>query len=122
MDDSILDKIDPVVLGQRLKLARESANIDTRTADRHISLIFSSITMIEAGKIRIEAHDLFKLAQLYKTQVSLLLNGPLPYRSDEEAIQACIAGEIGEGALATFLGVDRLETRRRVQEYEARNV
>lgn len=122
MEHSVLDRIDPTVLGQRLREAREASSILPAQAGWHVGSSTEWIHLVESGRTRIDPAGLFNLARLYNTQVSLLLNGPLPYKSDEEAIRACIAGEIGEGALATFLGVDRLETRRRVQEYEARNV
>lgn len=119
MSENILDTIDLVLLGERLQNARIAAEVTIEQASRCVNTCTTThIEMIESGNVRITAYDLIKLAQLYRTQIHFLLKGPLPYTTSNQVIEACIDGEISEGMLAHFLGVDRLETRRRVQEYQ----
>lgn len=112
-----LDTIDLKVLGQRLREAREAAGISIEEASKHLETADAHIDVLEAGIVKIEPRELLKLSALYRTQVYLLLNGPLPYRTDDEIIQALINCEMTEGLCAHLLGVDYLECRKRVLAY-----
>lgn len=107
-----LNNIDPNVLGDRLKSAREKAQISTKLAARIISSFPESIVAIESGKSRIRATELIKLARAYDCSVSSLVAKPL----EGDPIALYKNGEITEGQLAEALGVSRLEAREMVVE------
>jgi Zn-dependent peptidase ImmA (M78 family)/DNA-binding XRE family transcriptional regulator len=70
---SILEKINPVQLGQRLQAARNAANISQANAAKSINLSRPTLIAIENGKRRIKLDELNKLVQLYDVPLNTLL-------------------------------------------------
>jgi Zn-dependent peptidase ImmA (M78 family)/transcriptional regulator with XRE-family HTH domain len=74
-----LDQIDPVDVGERLRLARDGAGISQASAAAAINIARTTLVAIEKGERRIRIGELQQLARLYGTSVNALLR--------QEAIQ-----------------------------------
>jgi len=70
---SALDQIPPKEIGERLRLAREAANMTQAAAAGAIGVARTTIVAVEQGERRARMGELQKLAQLYKTSVNALL-------------------------------------------------
>ena len=70
---SALDQMPPKEIGERLRLAREAANITQAAAAAAIGVARTTIVAVEQGERRVRMGELQKLAQLYKTSVNALL-------------------------------------------------
>src|SRR5262245_8399422 len=60
-------------IGERLRLARESANITQADAAEEIKVARTTIVAMEQGQRRIRAIELQRLAKLYRTSVNALM-------------------------------------------------
>lgn len=68
-----LDQMSAKEIGERLRLARESANITQAAAASAIGVARTTIVAVEQGERRVRMGELQKLASLYKTSVNALL-------------------------------------------------
>lgn len=65
--------ISPSELGERLRMARESAGITQFDAAQEISVARTTLVAIEQGQRRVRSDELKGLSKLYKTSVNTLL-------------------------------------------------
>ena len=68
-----LEQISPVEAGERLRVAREGANVTQAAAAHAIGIARTTVVAIEQGERRIRMHELRKFAKLYGTSVNALL-------------------------------------------------
>jgi Zn-dependent peptidase ImmA (M78 family)/DNA-binding XRE family transcriptional regulator len=78
-----LEQLNPVDLGERLRIAREAIDINQTTAAAAIDVARTTIVAIEQGQRRVRMPELQRLAKLYGTSVNALLR--------QEAIQVDLA-------------------------------
>ena len=67
------EEIDPIALGEKLRLAREATSITQAEAAKHIDVARTTLVAIEKGQRKVRFPELKKLADLYKTSVNSLL-------------------------------------------------
>jgi Zn-dependent peptidase ImmA (M78 family)/transcriptional regulator with XRE-family HTH domain len=70
---SALDSTPPSDVGERLRIARENANITQRDAAERINIARTTLVAIEQGQRRMRIDELQELAKLYSTSVNALL-------------------------------------------------
>jgi Zn-dependent peptidase ImmA (M78 family)/DNA-binding XRE family transcriptional regulator len=70
---SALDMMPPHLVGERLRQAREGADVTQAAAADTIGAARTTIIAIEKGKRKVRLGELQKLAQLYRTTVNALL-------------------------------------------------
>ncbi len=68
-----LDQVAPADVGERLRLARESAGITQANAAAAIEIARTTLVAIEQGQRRVRMSELQRLARLYGTTVNALL-------------------------------------------------
>lgn len=68
-----LDEISSVEIGERVRLAREAADIKQAEAAEAIGIARTTLVAVEQGERRVRMGELQKLAKLYKTSVNALL-------------------------------------------------
>lgn len=68
-----LDQIPAADVGERLRIAREAANVTQAAAALAIGVARTTIVAIEQGERRVRMNELQKLAKLYRTSVNALL-------------------------------------------------
>lgn len=73
MSDSPLADFSPAELGERLRIARETANLTQKGAADAISVARTTLVAIEQGQRRVRIDEMQRLAKLYKTSVNALL-------------------------------------------------
>src|ERR1700682_3874777 len=78
-----LDQINPVEVGERLRIARDAAGINQATAAATIKVARTTLVAIEKGERRVRMGELQQLAKMYGTSVNALLR--------QEAIQVDLA-------------------------------
>jgi len=78
-----LEQLNPVELGERLRIAREAVDINQLRAASAIDVARTTIVAIEQGQRRVRMPELQRLAKLYGTSVNALLR--------QEAIQVDLA-------------------------------
>lgn len=67
------DRIGPEVVGDRLRIARESAKITQATAATALEVARTTVVAIEQGQRRVKLDELQRLARLYGTSVNALM-------------------------------------------------
>src|SRR5580765_5781080 len=70
---TLLEQITPAEVGERLRLARDAANMTQAAAAQSISVARTTIVAIEQGQRRVRMNELQKLAKAYRTSVNALL-------------------------------------------------
>ena len=70
---SALDSIHPADVGERLRIARENADVTQKEAAETIDIARTTLVAIEQGQRRIRIDELQQLAKLYGTSVNALL-------------------------------------------------
>jgi transcriptional regulator with XRE-family HTH domain len=70
MDRSVLEEIDPRVLGARLQDARKVAGLTQQAVADHMGMTRTTIVAIEKGERRVTLDELLSLARLFSRQVS----------------------------------------------------
>jgi Zn-dependent peptidase ImmA (M78 family)/transcriptional regulator with XRE-family HTH domain len=70
---SILDSIPSSLLGERVRLARESAGFNQAAAATALDIARTTLVAIEQGKRRARMPELQRLAHLYETSVNAML-------------------------------------------------
>lgn len=75
---SILDSIDPSIIGDRLKSSRLLANITQENAAREIGVARTTLVAIEKGQRRIKDIELVCLSKLYNVSTSSLVKPSQP--------------------------------------------
>lgn len=78
-----LEQLSPVETGERLRVAREGANVTQAAAASVIGVARTTIVAIEQGERRVRIDELQKLAKLFGTSVNALLR--------REAVQVDLA-------------------------------
>jgi Zn-dependent peptidase ImmA (M78 family) len=73
MSDSSLGQTSPAEIGERLRLAREAANITQKQAADAISVARTTLVAIEQGQRRLRIDELQQLAKLYRVSVNAVL-------------------------------------------------
>ena len=68
-----LEQITPAEVGERLRIARDAANMTQAAAAQAIEVARTTIVAIEQGQRRIRMNELQKLAKTYRTSVNALL-------------------------------------------------
>lgn len=111
---SILDDLDPVEIGQRLYQYRTEAGVSLSNAARELDCTDQHIEALESGVERISPLEILTLATRYHKQLYEVINGPLPYTTPEEVIQALRDAEITECMAASALKVSLLDVRKMV--------
>jgi Zn-dependent peptidase ImmA (M78 family)/DNA-binding XRE family transcriptional regulator len=120
-----LDQIAPAHVGERLRIARETAGIKQADAAASIEVARTTLVAIEQGQRRIRIGELQQLAKLYGTSVNALLRQEAIHvdlatrfrrlvGSDDEAAEADAAAQLladlakAEVELENLLGVTRV--------------
>jgi Zn-dependent peptidase ImmA (M78 family)/DNA-binding XRE family transcriptional regulator len=67
---NILESLNPNELGRELQNARKKRGLTQEEAAKIIEVARTTLTAIEKGERRVQAHELFKLARAYGRQVS----------------------------------------------------
>jgi len=70
MDRSVLEQLDPRVLGARLQDARKVSGLTQQAVADHMGMARTTIVAIEKGERRVTVDELLALATLYGRQVS----------------------------------------------------
>lgn len=70
---SFLDTVSANELGERLRIARDNADVTQADAATAIEVARTTLVAIEQGQRRVRLNELQKLAQLYRTSVNALL-------------------------------------------------
>ncbi len=65
--------ISSVKLGQRIRLAREKANLSQDQVAKHLGIHRPAVTLIESGKRKIDSLELLKFSYLVKEDVATFL-------------------------------------------------
>lgn len=73
MTDSPLTRLPLADLGERLRLAREAANLTQKQAADAIAISRTTLVAIEQGQRRVRMDELQQLAKLYSTSVNAVL-------------------------------------------------
>lgn len=117
-----IEKLSDAEIGERLRIARESAKVTQASAAKEIDAARTTITAIEQGQRRARMEELQKLAVLYGTSVNGLLRREaihldmvprfrkLPQSADsaaEEAARLLNALVRAEIELENMLGIER---------------
>jgi Zn-dependent peptidase ImmA (M78 family)/DNA-binding XRE family transcriptional regulator len=70
---TLLEQIAPAEVGERLRIARDAANMTQAAAAQAIEVARTTIVAIEQGQRRVRINELQKLAKAYRTSVNALL-------------------------------------------------
>lgn len=105
-------------IGARLRNARGTRSL-TEVANA-MGASVDDIVHIEYGTQVPTPMQMVKLSNFYNVEISEIMNGPLPYTTKDEWLQAYIEEKITEGALTKGLKTDRINARLMVAEYESR--
>lgn len=70
---TLLEQMSPIEAGERLRVAREGADVTQATAATSIGVARTTIVAIEQGERRVRLDEVQKLAKLYGTSVNALL-------------------------------------------------
>jgi Zn-dependent peptidase ImmA (M78 family)/DNA-binding XRE family transcriptional regulator len=70
---SVLDQLSAAEVGERLRIAREKANLTQEDAARVIDVARTTLTAIEKGQRRARFSEVRKLSEAYSTSVNALL-------------------------------------------------
>ncbi len=93
-----LEEVSPAEVGERLRIARESAGISQANAAASIDVARTTLVAIEQGQRRVRMSELQQLARLYGTSVNALLR--------REAIQVDLAPRFRKLAGSSDTAVD----------------
>ncbi len=119
---SSLEDIPQVELGERLRIARESAKVTQANAAAAIEVARTTIVAIESGQRRVRMSELQKLAQMYGVSVNSILRSEavhvdleprfrlLPdskHSASEDAVRMLATLARAEVELENLLGVQR---------------
>lgn len=70
---TVLEQMSPESVGERLRIAREKANLTQEDAAKAIDVARTTLVAIEQGQRRVRIAELQKLARIYATSVNALL-------------------------------------------------
>jgi Zn-dependent peptidase ImmA (M78 family)/transcriptional regulator with XRE-family HTH domain len=74
MQEHVLDKINPRILGQRLQDTRKARGLTQQDAANELGVARTTITALEKGERRIQPDELINLARLYGREVGDLVS------------------------------------------------
>src|ERR1035437_6817522 len=97
-----LDQINPVEVGERLRIARDAAGINQASAAAAIKVARTTLLAIEKGERRVRMRELQELAKMYGTSVNALLR--------QEAIQVDLAPRFRKLAGSSDAAADNAAT------------
>jgi len=103
MSDSPLADFAPADLGERLRIAREGANLTQKDAADAINVARTTLVAIEQGQRRIRIDEIQRLAKLYKTSVNALLRREAVHVDLVPRFRKLIGSNDGPSAAATEL-------------------
>ena len=98
---------DRVILGERLRVAREYVGLKQEDVARHLSIPRSALSHIEAGQRKVDALELTKMARLYQRSVNWFTGEGPPAESELPEEVAHVAR-----AAASLSSQDRQELAR----------
>ena len=87
-----LEGIPAAEVGERLRVAREAAEITQADAADEINVARTTLIAIEQGQRRIRISELQRLARLYQTSVNALLRQEAVHVGAERAMLAALDG------------------------------
>lgn len=117
-----LEDMSPGIVGERLRIAREAANLTQADAANALEIARTTLVAIEKGQRKVRLSELRKLALLYRTTVNGLLREEavhvelaprfrkLPLSGDDSALAAAhLLGDLAkaEVELENVLGIKR---------------
>src|SRR5947207_13461455 len=73
MTENILEKIDPKILGERLKSARRAFGLTQEAVADKLGFVRTTVVAIEKGERRVTADELLAFAKCYARNVSELV-------------------------------------------------
>jgi Zn-dependent peptidase ImmA (M78 family)/DNA-binding XRE family transcriptional regulator len=73
MSENILEKIDPKILGERLKSARRALGLTQEAVADRLGFVRTTVVAIEKGERRVTADELLAFAKCYARNVSELI-------------------------------------------------
>ncbi len=73
MSENILEKIDPKILGERLKSARRALGLTQEAVADNLGFVRTTVVAIEKGERRVTADELLAFARCYARNVSELV-------------------------------------------------
>jgi Zn-dependent peptidase ImmA (M78 family)/transcriptional regulator with XRE-family HTH domain len=73
MSNTPIGELAPAELGERLRIARETANLTQKEAADAIDVARTTLLAIEQGQRRLRIHEVQRLAKVYKTSVNALM-------------------------------------------------
>lgn len=114
MDQHILHKIDPKLLGERIAEARQTRQLAQQVVADALGLSRSTVIAIEKGKRRPTASELVALARLFGQSIQNFVgqeSSGAEHVSKQSALQAYELGLLTIGQLAERLGTDILGAR-----------
>lgn len=122
---NILDQLSSFEVGERLRVARETARVTQSAAAEHLGVARTTVIAIEKGQRRVRLDELQQFASLYKSSVNGLLREEAAFiemmprfrklagqteREIEDAAQLLNALVRAEVELENLLGVRRVHT------------
>src|ERR1035438_1793039 len=73
MSENVLEKIDPKILGERLKSARRAFGLTQEAVADKLGFVRTTVVAIEKGERRVTADELLAFARCYARNVSELV-------------------------------------------------
>lgn len=93
---NVLERIDPVKLGERLRIARSGAGVTQEDAARELGVARTTVIAIEQGQRRVRPEELRIFAGVYRVNINDLLR--------ETAVHVDLAAKFRKAAGETQLG------------------
>lgn len=116
MTTSILERLDPRSLGQRLQVSRRRARKTQQDAAEWLDVARTTITAIEKGERRLQPRELVRLAELYEVHVHELLRPGEPI----EGVTVLLRASMPKGLdIAPLLEPHIVEFERLCEDYAA---
>lgn len=121
--NELVEKLSDAEIGERLRIARESAKVTQAAAARAVNVARTTIVAIEQGQRRVRLDELQKLAALYDTSANAILRREavhldmvprfrkLPQSGDDAIVSAArLLNELvrAEVELENALGIERV--------------
>src|SRR5258706_8565632 len=103
MTETPLSQIALADLGDRLRVAREAANLTQKDAAAEIGVARTTLVAIEQGQRRVRMDELQRLAKLYHTSVNALLRREAVHAHLVPRIRKLIGSDDAASLIATEL-------------------
>ena len=109
---------DVQAIGNRLQAARETKNLTVEQVSEALHVPPFSIRQVELDTGQASTEVFMGLVQFYGVSLYEILNGPHPYKTEQEWLEAHRTGKITEDDLASGLGLDLVAARAKANAYE----